>query len=129
MPSERWVVPVLLAALASCSAPAQPPAAPALAPPPPAAPAGTASEPSSPEIVGVLRFESGRGYFVARERAERVWLWISENKVLVRQLQELTDHRVSASGRLGRMPAGSGASVPDGELYLENITVEPAATE
>jgi len=110
---------MLLAALASCSAPAQPPA--------PAATVEPATEPSSPEIVGVLRFEHGRGYFVARERAERVWLWISENKILVHQLQELTDQTVSVSGRLGRMPPGSGASVPDGELYLEDITVRAAA--
>src|SRR5947199_9092475 len=45
------------------------------------------------EVRGTLRFESGRGYFIAvkpankTEQDMRVWLWISENKVLVRKLQ------------------------------------------
>jgi hypothetical protein len=38
------------------------------------------------EIVGVLSFEHGHGYFVDRG-GSRVWLVISENKSLVRDLE------------------------------------------
>src|SRR5436190_22702067 len=47
------------------------------------------------EVRGTLRFESGRGYFIAvkpankTEQEMRVWLWISEQKRLVRKLEGL----------------------------------------
>jgi hypothetical protein len=84
------------------------------------------------EVRGTLRFESGRGYFIAvkpaneKEQEMRVWLWISEDKVLVRQLQGLTGKEVIAKGKLGQMPEGVGASVPPLGMYLSRFEIEGA---
>jgi hypothetical protein len=79
------------------------------------------------ELQGVLHFQEGRGYFIAVKskvnagEENRVWLWISENKVLVRQLSELLEKRVIARGELEQMPDKVGASVPPHGMYLTNL--------
>jgi hypothetical protein len=85
------------------------------------------------EVKGVLRFESGRGYFIAVKSADRadpenrVWLWISENKTLVRRLEQLTDKTVVAKGNLEQMPATTKASVPALDMYLSRFEIDAAA--
>ena len=84
------------------------------------------------DVRGTLHFESGRGYFIAvkpatKTEAEiRVWLWISENKVLVRQLQGLNGKEVIASGKLAQLPEGHGASVPPLGLYMSRFEIKEA---
>ena len=84
------------------------------------------------EVRGTLRFESGRGYFIAvkptkqTEQEMRVWLWISENKVLVRQLQGLNGKEVLATGKLAQLPEGHHANVPPLGLYLSRFQIKEA---
>jgi len=61
------------------------------------------------EVRGALHFESGRGYYIAvkGEKEMRVWLWISEHKVLVRNLQGLDGKKVIAKGKLQQLSGGS----------------------
>jgi hypothetical protein len=78
------------------------------------------------EVRGTLRFESGRGYFIAVKPADkaeqemRVWLRAAEDKVLVRQLEGLSGKEVTAKGKLAQMPATVRASVPPLGLYLRH---------
>jgi hypothetical protein len=84
------------------------------------------------EVRGTLRFQEGRGYFIAfksedaPQREHRVWLWISEQKALVRQLQGLTGKEVVAKGNLQQMPEDVHASVPPHGLYLQHFKIEAA---
>ena len=84
------------------------------------------------DVRGTLNFESGRGYFISVKPADkveqemRVWLRVSEDKVLVRQLQGLTGKEVIAKGKLGQMPEGVGASVPPLGMYLSRFEIEGA---
>ena len=84
------------------------------------------------EVRGTLRFQEGRGYFIgfksedAPQREQRVWLRISEQKVLVRRLQGLTGKEVVAKGNLEQMPEDVGASVPPHGLYLRDFQIEAA---
>ncbi len=81
-------------------------------------------------VRGTLDFEKGRGYFIAvmsgakGERSSRVWLWISEDKVLVRMLDGLRGKEVVAWGNLEQMPADSHASVPPLGMYLGRLGFE-----
>ena len=78
------------------------------------------------EVRGTLRFENGRGYFIAVKPADkakeemRVWLRAAEDKVLVRQLQGLSGKEVIAKGELVQMPANVRASVPPLGVYLRH---------
>ena len=78
------------------------------------------------DVRGTLRFESGRGYFISvksgdqAERESRVWLQVSENKVLVRQLEGLTGKQVMAKGNLEQMADNVRASVPPLGIYLRH---------
>jgi len=78
------------------------------------------------EVRGTLRFENGRGYFIAVKPAGkvkeemRVWLRAAEDKVLVRQLQGLSGKEVIAKGELAQMPANVRASVPPLGVYLRH---------
>jgi hypothetical protein len=82
------------------------------------------------EVRGTLQFKQGRGYFISvqaggqPERKYRVWLWISEQKGLVRQLQGLTGKQVIARGNLEQMPEDVGASVPPLGMYLQRFKIE-----
>lgn len=87
------------------------------------------------EVEGVLNFEPGRGYFIATRTGgnhpteTRVWLWVSENKVVVRELEGLTGKEVVATGLLHQMPQDTRAVVPPMGLYLPEgfkITEAPA---
>jgi hypothetical protein len=98
--------------------------------------AGEKVEPGSDgitaEVRGTLRFESGRGYYVeakAGDQATRVWLRVSEDKVLVRRLEGLTGKRVVAKGPLGQMPEDVKGSVPPHALYLATPFEIEAAKE
>lgn len=108
---------ILLAVAAGCAGP------------PPVAPVAPAREApvtiDDGAVVGVLRHEHGHGYFVD-SMPSRVWLYISENKIQVRELQELQGKRVRMKGVIKTMPANSGASVPPGDRYVEEYTIEAA---
>jgi hypothetical protein len=85
------------------------------------------------EVRGSLRFQSGRGYFIAvkpannREQEMRVWLWISEDKVTVRKLQGLDGKQVLATGKLAQLPEGHQASVPPLGLYMSRFEINEAS--
>src|ERR1700730_18804638 len=76
------------------------------------------------EVHGRLHFQEGKGYFISVKSKEhpgwenRVWLWVSENKVMVRQLQGLEERNVTAKGELEQMPDNIQASVPSRGMYL-----------
>src|SRR5690349_6067524 len=83
------------------------------------------------EVRGTLH--SGPGYFITVKPADRqdqemrVWLFICEDKVLVRQLTALTGKEVVAKGRLSQMAEGSrGAVVPPLGLYFSRFSIRPA---
>jgi hypothetical protein len=84
------------------------------------------------EVRGTLRFESGHGYYIAvkpfdkKEKDMRVWLWISEDKVLVRQLQGLEGKEVLARGKLGQLPEGHHASIPPLAMYMGRFDIKEA---
>jgi len=79
------------------------------------------------EVHGMLHFQEGQGYFISvksrehRDWENRVWLWISENKVVVRKLQGLMDRNVTVKGELEQMPENIRASVPPHGMYLSHI--------
>jgi uncharacterized protein YpmB len=81
------------------------------------------------EVRGTLHFESGRGYYIAvkptdkADQEMRIWLWISEDKVLVRQLRELDGKQVIAKGELGQLPEGHKASVPPLGMYMGRFEI------
>jgi hypothetical protein len=85
------------------------------------------------EVSGRLRFQKGQGYFILINSKEnpnlenRVWLWVSENKVLIRRLEGLEDKEVLAKGELEQMPENVRASVPPLGMYLRNFEI--AGTE
>jgi hypothetical protein len=87
------------------------------------------------EVRGTLRFESlesGRGYFIAvkpankTEKEMRVWLWISEDKALVRKLQGLDGKEVIANGKLAQLPEGHKTSIPPLAMYMSRFEIEGA---
>jgi hypothetical protein len=84
------------------------------------------------EVRGTLQFQQGRGYFIgfksegASQREHRVWLRISEDKVLVRRLDGLMGKEVVAKGNLEQMPEDVQASVPPHGLYLQHFEIEAA---
>lgn len=81
------------------------------------------------EVRGILRFEDGRGYFISVKSAEkperdnRVWLWISEDKVTARQLESLKSNEVLAEGNLEQMPEAVHANVPPNGMYLGKFQI------
>jgi hypothetical protein len=99
----------------------------------PAPQADTKADGIKAEVRGTLRFESGRGYFIAvrpakkTEREMRVWLWISENKALVRKLQGLDGKEVLVTGKLAQLPEGHHASVPPLGLYMSRFEIKEAS--
>lgn len=84
------------------------------------------------EVRGTLRFESGCGYFIAvnplsdREYETQVWLWISEDKVLVRKLQRLNGKSVIAKGKLAQLSKGHRTSVPPLGMYVSRFEIKEA---
>jgi hypothetical protein len=84
------------------------------------------------EVRGTLRFESGRGYYIAVKPAEkaqpdmRVWLRISEDKALVRKLQGLEGKKVIAKGKLAQLPEGHQTSVPPLGMYMSHFELDGA---
>lgn len=84
------------------------------------------------EVTGVLHFLAGHGYYISvksasdADRETRVWLHISENKILVRQLEGLTDKPVRAKGGLEQMPENSGSSVPPKGMYMSKFDIKGA---
>ena len=84
------------------------------------------------EVRGTLRFESGRGYFISvksinkDEPDMRVWLYITEDKILVRKLQGLEKKEVLAKGKLEQMPEARHTSVPPLGMYMRGFEIEQA---
>jgi hypothetical protein len=79
------------------------------------------------EVHGMLHFQEGQGYFISVQSKEhpgwesRVWLWISENKVVVRQLEGLLERSVTVKGELEQMPENVHASVPPHGMYFSHM--------
>ncbi len=95
-----------------------------------ATPQPTLPSDGSTRVSGVLGFEAGRGYFLAVEPsgnpygAARIWLKMSEDKILVRQLEGLKGQRVGAEGRLRRLPDDVlGAAIPAHAVVLEDFRI------
>jgi hypothetical protein len=86
------------------------------------------------EVRGTLHHESGHGYFIAVKPANkaeaemRVWLWISEDKALVRKLQGLDGKGVLAKGELAQMPESRHTSVPPLGMYMSHFEIEGAGS-
>src|SRR5688572_28159832 len=84
------------------------------------------------EVRGMLQFQEGKGYFITAKsgddlRAENiVWLWITENKILVKQLNGLVNSTVTAKGHLEQMPKNVRGSVPPDGMYLKKFEIEAA---
>lgn len=70
-------------------------------------------------IVGTLRFQAGC-YIIRCANGKVVWLQISENKILARQMENLAGKTVEAVGELRRMPENVTGSIPKGVMYLAN---------
>jgi hypothetical protein len=79
------------------------------------------------EVCGTLHFQEGQGYFISVKSRDhpgwenRVWLLISENKVILRQLERLKGRKVMAQGELEQMPENVHASVPPQGIYLNHM--------
>jgi len=87
------------------------------------------------EVRGTLRFQHGNGYFIAVSSnanpgsENRVWLRISEDKVLVRRLEGLMEKEVIANGELEQMPENVRTSVPPNGMYLRNVEIEGTSVD
>src|SRR6478735_12232661 len=84
------------------------------------------------EVRGTLNFREGRGYFVEvpskdfpKERIE-VWLNITGDKVLGRQLQQMTGKTVVVRGRLEQLPSNVTTSIPSKGIYICSFEIELA---
>jgi len=84
------------------------------------------------EVRGILHFENGHGYFVAVKskrfdlQETRVWLLMSENKILARRLQSLLEKTVDVHGELEQLPANVSASTPSLGVYVRNFEIDAA---
>lgn len=83
---------------------------------------------STAQVTGLLRFEAGHGYYLVvdprgnRFAAARIWLRVSEDKVLVGQLMGLAGRRVRIEGHLRQLPANVlGAAIPAKAIVLEQF--------
>jgi hypothetical protein len=79
------------------------------------------------ELVGVLFFEAGRGYYLAmgtKGGKSFVWLQISKNKIVVQKLASLVGSEVKVAGCLQRMPTNVSGSIPAGALYLSDCQIK-----
>jgi hypothetical protein len=98
----------------------------------PVAQAGPFSGDIKAEVRGILHFQEGKGYFITAKsgddlRAENiVWLWITENKILVKHLNGLVNLTVTAKGHLEQMPKNVRGSVPPDGMYLKKFEIEAA---
>ena len=84
------------------------------------------------EIRGTLNFREGRGYFVEvpstsfpNEKTE-VWIWISENRRLLRLLESMLGKSVIVRGNLEQMPSTVEAAVPKKGIYVTDFEIELA---
>lgn len=78
------------------------------------------------ELIGILRFEPGRGYYLemgTKGGKGLVWLQISENKILVQRLASFVGSEIKVAGCLQRMPTNVRGSIPSGDLYLSDCQV------
>ena len=80
-------------------------------------------------VTGKLQFQEGRGYFILVRDSQRnweskVWLRVSENRILINKLQGLIDKTVMANGELGQLPENVTASVPPNGIYLQSFEIE-----
>lgn len=85
-------------------------------PPPPKAPTSGADAASTapPEVRGRLVWNAPRYQLVVTPTGSGelviLDLWITENKILVRRLEELRDQEVVVTGTVVRVPKGSSAA-------------------
>lgn len=81
-------------------------------------------------VTGTLHFEEGRGYFISVTSNEnsgwenRVWLLISEDKLLGRRFEGLMEKKVIAKGELEQLPDNVQAMVPPHGMYLKKLRLK-----
>ncbi len=77
------------------------------------------------EARGMLLFEPGQGYFISIQSGRRVprdvrlILAMSENKVLVRQLEHLSGHTVLVKGHVVNFRNGLAIEAEDADFFIE----------
>ncbi|HEY9685174.1 MAG TPA: hypothetical protein V6C86_26610 [Oculatellaceae cyanobacterium] len=69
---------------------------------------------------GVLRFESPHGYSITENNGHRIWLQMSEDKILVRRLDSLLSKEITVSGELIQRTEGTQGNFPPGADYFAN---------
>lgn len=94
---------------------------------------GQASGRISAEVEGTLLWsDEGMGYYIrirpddAPKRETRVWLWYSENKVLVRTMEELQGKQVVATGKLRQASVKGEGRLPHDAMYLGDFEIKEA---
>ncbi|HEY9756737.1 MAG TPA: hypothetical protein V6C97_16330 [Oculatellaceae cyanobacterium] len=69
---------------------------------------------------GVLKFESPNGYSITDNNGHRIWLQMSEDKILVRRLDSLLSKQITVSGELMQRPERTHGNFPPGADYFAN---------
>jgi hypothetical protein len=78
-------------------------------------------------IHGVIGFESGHGFFIDEHNDHRIWLQMTESKLLVRDLQGLVNKSAIVTGELRRVPKNVTTSIPSGaDYFVYGFSVVPA---
>jgi len=84
------------------------------------------------EVRGTLNFRDGKGYFVEvpstafpKESIE-IWLDVSEDKLLVRRLQQMMGKTVVVRGQLDELPSNVTTPVPRRRIYIRRFEIELA---
>ncbi len=79
-------------------------------------------------VTGVLNFETGYGYFISAgphpDLGHTVWLWIGENKVVTRKLDNLKGYMVDATGKLEQTDPHWRGSIPPLAMYMSDFSIE-----
>jgi hypothetical protein len=82
-------------------------------------------------VTGTLYFEPGHGYFISAnphaDASQRVWLFVSEQKSLVRDLENLKGKFVQARGPLEQIPATTKAVFPPYSMCLSDFSIALAS--
>jgi len=82
------------------------------------------------DVTGILYYEPSHGYFISANPnagpTDRVWLSISENKVLLRDLEKLKGQFVEAKGLLEQIHPLTKAVFAPYSMYLSDFSIETA---
>jgi len=84
------------------------------------------------EVRGTLNFRDGKGYFVEApstafpKESIEIWLDVSEDKLLVRRLQQMMGKNVVVRGQLDELPSNVTTPVPRRRIYIRRFEIELA---